>query len=175
MSRQRRSRGEAEETEQKTCAPKSAEEFDSFWSLYPKKRGKRDAQKAWKQTAKDRPSPEVLLSAVRAQAKSHQWSRDGGQFIPHPATWLRAGSWDDEVDERTPDTQGRGLVQPPDERTEADKAARFVSLAKTTLETNNYDGDAEALIAELSKLETRDQVHQRFTAATGMTVTGDPA
>ena len=25
-----------------------------------------------------------------------QWKKDGGQFIPHPATWLNQEGWDDE-------------------------------------------------------------------------------
>ena len=28
---------------------------------------------------------------------SAQWQRDNGQYIPHPATWLNQGRWDDEL------------------------------------------------------------------------------
>ena len=28
---------------------------------------------------------------------SREWEKDDGQYIPHPATWLRRGGWDDEV------------------------------------------------------------------------------
>uniref|UniRef100_A0A2G7T8I6 Uncharacterized protein n=1 Tax=Chryseobacterium sp. B5 TaxID=2050562 RepID=A0A2G7T8I6_9FLAO len=37
-----------------------------------------------------------MLAAITIQASSTQWLRDDGQFIPHPATWLNAGRWDDE-------------------------------------------------------------------------------
>jgi len=39
----------------------------------------------------------AVLSAIAAQKATDQWKKDGGQFIPLPATWLRQGRWDDEV------------------------------------------------------------------------------
>lgn len=40
----------------------------------------------------------MILAALRWQALSEQWQRDGGQFIPHPATYLNQGRWKDEQD-----------------------------------------------------------------------------
>lgn len=71
-------------------------DFDLFWECYPKKKAKLDAQKAWKQTAEIRPPIEQLIAAIDTQAESADWTRDGGQYIPYPATWLRQGRWDDE-------------------------------------------------------------------------------
>lgn len=71
--------------------------FEQFWSAYPKKRGKDDALRAWK---KRKPSSEllgVMLVALEAQKRSDDWLRDGGKFIPHPATWLNGGRWHDEA------------------------------------------------------------------------------
>ncbi|MBA7561089.1 hypothetical protein ES708_02724 [subsurface metagenome] len=73
-------------------------DFDQFWSLYPRKVGKKAASKAWDK-AKDKPALEVLLVALEAQKKSEQWKKDGGQYIPNPATWLNQGRWDDEAHE----------------------------------------------------------------------------
>ena len=39
-----------------------------------------------------------MLSAIEAQKKSEQWTRDNGQFIPYPSTWLNRGQWDDVID-----------------------------------------------------------------------------
>lgn len=72
--------------------------FDSFWKAYPRKRAKLDAQKAWKQTAKVRPELGIVLNAIAAQKGSRGWLKHNGDFIPYPATWLRAGQWDDEVE-----------------------------------------------------------------------------
>ena len=40
---------------------------------------------------------ETLLSAVEKQKKSEQWTKNDGQFIPNPSTWLNQGRWDDEL------------------------------------------------------------------------------
>lgn len=73
------------------------EGFDEFWRHYPKRVGKLDATKAWKQTAKKRPSLVQLISKVDELSVSEGWLKDSGQYVPHPATWLRRGGWDDEV------------------------------------------------------------------------------
>ena len=73
-------------------------DFETFYKAYPRKVGKPDALKAWKATAKGRPALEVLLASVRAHADSEQWRAEGGRFIPYPATFLRQGRWEDELD-----------------------------------------------------------------------------
>lgn len=70
--------------------------FDDFWRQYPRKVGKDDARKAF---AKRKPTDALLadmLAALAWQRESSDWLKDGGQYIPHPATWLNRGSWQDE-------------------------------------------------------------------------------
>ncbi len=70
--------------------------FSEFWSAYPKKKSKGDARKAWK---KLRPCTELrirILRAIEEQKDSADWKRQGGQFVPHPATWLNGENWNDE-------------------------------------------------------------------------------
>lgn len=67
--------------------------FAQFWQAYPRKTAKNDALKAWKQTAKSRPPIEVLLRAVAEYRETDEVVRG---YIQYPATWLRAGRWDDE-------------------------------------------------------------------------------
>ena len=70
--------------------------FDRFWVAYPRHQGKETARKAW---AKIRPDDALLaemLAALERQRASDQWRRDGGQFIPYPATWLNGRRWEDE-------------------------------------------------------------------------------
>jgi hypothetical protein len=77
--------------------PEAAKPFDQFWAAYPRRVGKQDALKAW---AKIKPDSELLaliLKAIENQKQGADWRKDDGQFIPHPATWLRAGRWLDEV------------------------------------------------------------------------------
>ena len=37
-----------------------------------------------------------MVAAVEQHCASEQWQKDGGQFIPHPRTWLHQGRWKDE-------------------------------------------------------------------------------
>ena len=47
------------------------------------------------------------MFGLRKQIASDEWKRDGGRFIPHPATWLNGKRWEDEVSE--PAQQHSGL------------------------------------------------------------------
>ena len=70
--------------------------FEDFWAAYPKKQDKKAAEKAF---ARLRPGPELLermIRAVKAWANSEQWTKDGGQYIPLPSTWLNGRRWEDE-------------------------------------------------------------------------------
>lgn len=72
------------------------EAFEEFWKIYPRKVAKGDARKAWLATTKIRPPIADLLKAVYAARASKQWLKDQGDFIPHPATWLRQERWEDQ-------------------------------------------------------------------------------
>lgn len=73
-------------------------DFDTFWMAFPRKVAKGAARTAWERTAKIRPPIDVLLEAIEKQKQTDQWNKDGGVYIPHPATWLRQERWDDEVE-----------------------------------------------------------------------------
>lgn len=86
------------------------EDFDKFWFEYPKKKNKKAAIKAWGVMCKSKDCPElsVVLDAVKLQRASHDWTKEKGQFIPYPATWINAGGWMNEEpevgDNQTSDT-----------------------------------------------------------------------
>jgi len=67
--------------------------FDRFWSAYPRKVGKAAARKAW---SRAHPDLEAVLAALVWQVRSEEWNRESGRFIPHPATWINQGRWDDD-------------------------------------------------------------------------------
>lgn len=73
--------------------------FEEFWQAYPRKVGKAAARKAWTRLKPPVALVGVILAAVAHQRQQVQWVRDGGQFVPHPATWLNRGQWDDAVDD----------------------------------------------------------------------------
>lgn len=72
--------------------------FSAFWAAFPRKKAKPDAEKAWRKLRPDDELVERILVALGAQARSEQWRKDGGQFVPYPATWIRGCRWEDEAD-----------------------------------------------------------------------------
>jgi len=74
--------------------------FAEFWKTYPRKVGKAAAEKAWSK-AKGVDLSTILQAIERARA-TEQWLKDGGQFIPHPSTWLAQRRWEDEPAEAAP-------------------------------------------------------------------------
>jgi hypothetical protein len=71
--------------------------FEQFWAAYPHRVAKAEAQKAWTKLKPNAELQAVILVAIEQQKAGADWLRDDGQYIPHPATWLRAGRWLDEV------------------------------------------------------------------------------
>ena len=66
--------------------------FVEFWQIYPNRRAKKDALKAWQQV-----NPKdiaTIMQAVENHKTSDQWQRG---FIPYAATWIRGKRWEDET------------------------------------------------------------------------------
>ncbi len=71
--------------------------FDRFWAAYPRKVGKPQAAKAFARLRVDDAVLQAMLRAIAVQSQSPQWRKDGGEFIPHPATWLNGRRWEDDA------------------------------------------------------------------------------
>ena len=97
------------ETETKKKPPKPpgvcVTSFNLFWSAYPKKRKKADARKAWEKLKPWQTGDQVnmILRAIEKQKRSKQWTKEDGDFIPLPASWLRGECWLDEIEVEIPD------------------------------------------------------------------------
>lgn len=72
--------------------------FDRFWAVYPRKVGKKDAVKAWNKLKPDETLTLQIIEGVERWKLSTQWTKDGGQYIPYPATFLNGERWKDECD-----------------------------------------------------------------------------
>lgn len=70
--------------------------FEAFWEGYPRKAGKETARRAYRRLAPGTELQGRMLDALSAQRQGEQWQREGGRFIPHPATWLSQRRWEDE-------------------------------------------------------------------------------
>lgn len=75
---------------------KSALAFEAFYAAYPRKVAKPEARKAWNKLALQNGAVEKLLAALETVKLTEQWQKNGGQFIPHPATWLNQRRFEDE-------------------------------------------------------------------------------
>lgn len=71
--------------------------FSAFWDAYPRKKSKGQAEKAWARLPLDGALQGLILAAVERAKASADWQREGGKFIPYPATWLNARGWEDEL------------------------------------------------------------------------------
>ena len=72
--------------------------FDRFWNAYPKKRGKGDAEKAWGKIRPDAALVEKMMGVIEKARRSVDWLKEGGQFVPYPATWLNRKGWEDVIE-----------------------------------------------------------------------------
>jgi len=70
--------------------------FQDFYTAYPRKIGKLDAERAWKQMLKQGHMPLDIISGARAYADLVRREGTAPTFVPYPASWLRAGRWMDE-------------------------------------------------------------------------------
>lgn len=73
--------------------------FEKWYAKYPKKKARADAEKAWTQM---NPPLDAALKALEWQVSDADWTKDGGKFIPFPATYLRARRWEDQRTEARP-------------------------------------------------------------------------
>lgn len=87
----------AASTEKPVVDKDLAEAFEVFWKLYPNKKSKKDARKAWE---KLKPSAELrltLMTALGSHRLSRDWTKDDGQYVPMASTWLNGERWTDEL------------------------------------------------------------------------------
>lgn len=70
--------------------------FDVFWKAYPKKTGKGAAEAAWKKIKSPSSTIQEILKALEWQRSSLDWTKENGQYIPNPSTYLNQKRWLDE-------------------------------------------------------------------------------
>jgi hypothetical protein len=72
-----------------------ADAFGKFYAAYPRKKVRKDAEKAWKQVDGDRHA-DAIMAALEWQV-AEMLTREP-EHRPYPATWLRGERWTDERD-----------------------------------------------------------------------------
>lgn len=74
------------------------EMFEIFWKEHPKKVAKAYVKKIFKRIiSRNIKLFPIIMKALKKQKTSFDWTKDKGEFIPNPSTWLTQGRWDDEL------------------------------------------------------------------------------
>lgn len=71
--------------------------FDEFWEVWPKHVARPAAERAWAKLKPDSALRDKIVDDVRTRARSTNWTKEDGQFIPHPATYINGRRWEDEA------------------------------------------------------------------------------
>lgn len=80
-------------SDKNTPLPPEGDGFAEFWQAYPRKDARPNALKAWKRLL---PPLEAVLASITRFKSTDQWTKDGGKFIPLPASWLNGERWKDQ-------------------------------------------------------------------------------
>jgi hypothetical protein len=70
--------------------------FSEFYSLYPRKMGRKDAERAWNKLTPIQQAE--CLEAMPNYLKYWKIKETAKDFIPYPASFLNAERWTDEID-----------------------------------------------------------------------------
>ena len=92
---------EKEEEKKKNLTPIDTGAFDLFWDIYPRKKSKVQAKRAWDKINPQNGTREKIMFSVMKHKLSADWLKEGGNFIPYPATFLNNQRWEDEITEPT--------------------------------------------------------------------------
>ncbi|MDM0090292.1 MULTISPECIES: helix-turn-helix domain-containing protein [unclassified Variovorax] len=71
--------------------------FEGIASAYPNKANRCKAERRWMRLRPDAALEQQMLAAIEAQSRTPKWRKDGGQFVPELATWLRNRCWLDDT------------------------------------------------------------------------------
>lgn len=83
-------------------APSLDDGFDGFWEVFPNRVQKQDALKAWRQMRRAKVTAQRMIDGARGYATLVVMENRPKDKIKYPASWLRAGAYDDHQPEPEP-------------------------------------------------------------------------
>lgn len=87
------------------------QQFEEFWSMYPRDKGKKPAYPKW-QKALNETSHQSIMDSLEQHIKV-EWKDTEQRFIPHAITWLNQARWNDRIEK-------------PDKKIEVIKKSKFI-------------------------------------------------
>lgn len=138
-------------SEKKTPAEKYPTEFLEWYAIYPRKKAKGDALKAYRQALKEI-DHDALVEKTRKFARYVEQTQTPAQYVPYPATWLRASQWDDELEPpealRHPGTAPGGSGTPSARDKSAEQLLREQWAREDAYLNNNTNQQPQSAIFE---------------------------
>ncbi|WP_455112792.1 helix-turn-helix domain-containing protein [Rothia mucilaginosa] len=87
----------------KSSTPARVEsDFLDFYAAYPRHVGKEAARRAFEKAVKAGTAPADIVEGARRYAAATAAAGTETRFIAHPATWLNAGRWNDDMEDAAP-------------------------------------------------------------------------
>jgi len=74
--------------------------FGEFWQIYPNHDAQLRAENEWINLMPEPELVDTILADVRAKAKSEDWKKEGGKFVPLAANYLKDQRWMDKKREK---------------------------------------------------------------------------
>jgi hypothetical protein len=76
-----------------------SEDFEAFWSLYPRQEAKKPASVSWERLS----DADKALAMEAIPKHAALWAREGREkkVMPHATTWLNQERWTDRIDDET--------------------------------------------------------------------------
>ena len=87
-----------EDTSKKEKAKKLENDFEALWKLYPNKKGKAKAKKAYAKAIKDGVTNKQIQDGIVAYTKEIKAKNTDKEYIKHGSTWFNNRAWEDEYD-----------------------------------------------------------------------------
>lgn len=160
---------------------KYSDDFENFWSVYPRKTAKFPAFKAWGNAGIEGDAflPRQIIGDIEKRTRLKFWPKDHTK-IPHAATWINQRRWEDEgweaeVESREPK---RGEFKPSQREYKPIDTGPDMSLWECLVNRMllNYIRAACGLRPEQLKqaLRTKRDVLAELAAAADEEVAADP-
>ena len=125
-----------------------SEEFIKFYKIYPNKKARVNACRSWNNLAKI--EQEDAMTMIPLHAGYWKQNKTAMNLIPHPATWINAKRWKDDLGEK---------VKPIDVLKKEEKD-REVLQAKAKIEQEQSDKDREEA-NQVSLIKADLEVHSK--------------
>lgn len=77
-------------------------DFEEFYAAYPRRVGKEAARRAFVKAVKTKAKASDIIEGARRYAAATAAAGTETRFIAHPATWLNAGRWSDDMQDAAP-------------------------------------------------------------------------